>query len=150
MQIVPPNRTIAHRGAIEVGGRTIELHHLGRGHTDNDLVIVISDAGVVFAGDLVEEGGPLSFGDSYPLEWPATNERLLELITGPVVPGHGDVVDSAFVHAQTKELAAAAEAAIRAHRSGQPTEAILTSLPFPEPNARECLGRVYAQLEGTL
>jgi glyoxylase-like metal-dependent hydrolase (beta-lactamase superfamily II) len=66
--------------------------------------VIVPDADVLFAGDIVEESGPPMVGeDSFPLEWPATNRRLLEWITddAAVVPGHGDVVDRPFVVAQT-------------------------------------------------
>ena len=36
------------------------------------------------------------FGDGYPLDWPATAARLVELVTGAVVPGHGDRGGRAF------------------------------------------------------
>ena len=40
----------------------MEIAHLGRGHTDGDLVVVVPDADVVFAGDLIESAGPPSVG----------------------------------------------------------------------------------------
>jgi hypothetical protein len=43
--------------------------------------------------------------DAFPLEWPGTATALLALVRGPVVPGHGAVVDAAFVAAQRDELA---------------------------------------------
>jgi hypothetical protein len=101
--IVAPNRIFpppAHH--LDIGGRQVELRYLGRGHTDNDIVITIDD--VLFAGDLIEEGGPPLFGDAYPAEWPGTVATMETLIRGPVVPGHGDVVDAEFVHAQRELL----------------------------------------------
>ncbi len=100
--IVAPNRTFPPPAQhLDISGRAVDLRFLGRGHTDNDIVITVDD--VLFAGDLVEEGGPPLFGDAYPAEWPATVAAIETLIRGPVVPGHGDVVDAAFVAAQ-KEL----------------------------------------------
>lgn len=151
VEIVPPSRTVGRGGVILVGGRAVELHHLGRGHTDNDLVAVVPDAGVAFAGDLVENGAPPSFGDSFPLEWPDTNRRLLQLLGGgPVVPGHGDVADRAFVEAQTRELEVAAAAAREAHAAGEPVESALDRMPYPEAHSRGCLERAYMQLDGGL
>src|SRR5439155_572095 len=75
--IDPPERTFEERATIEVGDRVVELSYHGRAHTDGDIAIVIPDADVLFAGDLLEEGAPPSFGDSFPLEWPATVEQLL-------------------------------------------------------------------------
>jgi glyoxylase-like metal-dependent hydrolase (beta-lactamase superfamily II) len=122
-EIVAPTRTFPPPSThLDVGGRAVELHHLGRGHTDNDIVVTIDD--VLFAGDLVEEGGPPQFGDAYPAEWPATVAALQRLIRGPVVPGHGDVVDAQFVQAQQQMLSSVAhldrEAAARAAMTWSP------------------------------
>ena len=35
-------------------------------------IVRVPDTGVVFAGDLVEQGAPPGFEDSFPLDWPAT------------------------------------------------------------------------------
>jgi glyoxylase-like metal-dependent hydrolase (beta-lactamase superfamily II) len=107
--VVPPDRLVADRATVELdlGDRLLVLRHLGRGHTDGDVVVSIPDAGVTFAGDLVEESGPPAYGDdSYPLAWPLTNARLLGALRDGdrVVPGHGAVVDRAFVAAQRREL----------------------------------------------
>jgi len=90
---------------IHLGDRIVEVRHLGRGHTGEDVVVVVP--GVVFAGDLVEESGPPQYDElSHPLEWPQTNRRLLALIGEGdlVVPGHGEVVDRRFVADQIDEL----------------------------------------------
>jgi glyoxylase-like metal-dependent hydrolase (beta-lactamase superfamily II) len=103
---------------LDIGGREVALRHLGRGHTDHDLVVEVTtdgDGTVVFAGDLVEEGAPPAFEDAFPAEWPATLGRLHALVRGPVVPGHGAVVDADFVGAQREELLAVL-AALRAGR----------------------------------
>jgi len=101
-----PDRLVDDATVLDVGGRPVTLRHLGRGHTGADLVVTVDD--VVFAGDLVEEGAPPAMEDAFPLEWAETVTALLDLARGPVVPGHGAVVDAAFVTAQRDELAALA------------------------------------------
>lgn len=101
--IDPPDHLVDHATLLDVGGRAVTLRHLGRGHTGTDLVVTADD--VLFAGDLVEEGSPPAMEDAFPLEWAVTATALLELVRGPVVPGHGAVVDAAFVAAQRDELA---------------------------------------------
>ena len=106
--IVRPDHLVGGATTVDLGDRAVELRHPGRGHTDNDLVVLVPDADVCYAGDIVEESGPPSVGaDSFPAEWPASNARLLAWITADtvVVPGHGDIVDRAFVIEQTAELA---------------------------------------------
>jgi glyoxylase-like metal-dependent hydrolase (beta-lactamase superfamily II) len=111
-RVVPdlPDRLVDDVASLGVGGREVVLRFLGRGHTDHDLVVDVDDGAVVFAGDLVEESAPPAFEDAFPAEWPATLGRVHLLARGPVVPGHGAVVDVAFVGAQREELLAVVSA----------------------------------------
>ncbi|MFW3170273.1 MBL fold metallo-hydrolase [Geodermatophilus sp. CPCC 206100] len=126
----PPDALVDEVAVLDVGGREVVLRFLGRGHTGHDLVVEVETAGdgnVVFAGDLVEEGAPPAFEDAFPADWPATLGRLHALARGPVVPGHGAVVDAAFVGAQRADLLAVL-AAVRAGRlaEGPYDEATMT------------------------
>jgi glyoxylase-like metal-dependent hydrolase (beta-lactamase superfamily II) len=142
VRIDPPDRAVADAGAtVEVGGRPVELRFCGRGHTDNDLVVLVPDARVVFAGDLVEEGAPPSYEDAFPLEWPATVDRLLDLAPPTVVPGHGDVVGLDFVRRQRQELAAMAGLCARVATGELPAAQALRRAPFPRDDARAALAR---------
>ena len=121
--IDPPDHLVDDVAVLDVGGREVALRFLGRGHTDHDLVVEVETTGddtVVFAGDLVEEGAPPAFEDAYPAEWPATLGRLHALARGPVVPGHGAVVDAAFVGAQREELLAVLTALRAGRLAGRP------------------------------
>jgi glyoxylase-like metal-dependent hydrolase (beta-lactamase superfamily II) len=142
--LVPPTHTYTPPShVLEVGGRTVTLHHPGRGHTDNDTVIVVDD--VLFAGDLVEEGAPPAFEDAFPLDWSGTIDALLGLVAGPVVPGHGAVVDGHFVREQRNLL----DAVVVVARSGAgPDEWARTGLP--ERAGRVALERARLQLAGRL
>jgi glyoxylase-like metal-dependent hydrolase (beta-lactamase superfamily II) len=143
-----PDRLVDAEAELDLGGRPVALRHLGRGHTDNDLVVVVPDAGVLFAGDLLEEGSPPWFGDSFPLDWPDTAAAIQALTAGPVVPGHGAVVDAGYVRAQQADLARTAAAARAGYAAGQPVEAVLGEVPFPESFARDAVTRAYRQLRG--
>jgi glyoxylase-like metal-dependent hydrolase (beta-lactamase superfamily II) len=119
--IDPPDCLVDDVAVLDVGGREVTLRFLGRGHTGSDLVVEVEaedDGTVTFAGDLVEEGAPPAFDDAFPADWPATLGRLHALARGPVVPGHGAVVDAAFVGAQREELLAV----LAALRSGRPED----------------------------
>ncbi len=147
--IEPPRHTVADSVMLDLGTRFVELHHLGLGHTDNDVVVVVPDTRVVFAGDLIEEGAPPVFGDAYPLDWPATLGRLLELAGGPVVPGHGAVVDRVFVAAQRGDIAEAVAIARDRHARGLPAATDPpVDAPFPDATMREVFRRVAWQLDG--
>jgi glyoxylase-like metal-dependent hydrolase (beta-lactamase superfamily II) len=119
----PPDALVDDVAVLDVGGREVVLRFLGRGHTDHDLVVEVEttgDATVVFAGDLVEQGAPPAFEDAWPAEWPATLGRLHALARGPVVPGHGAVVDAAFVGGQREELLAVLDALRRGRLDAGP------------------------------
>ncbi len=146
----PPERTFSEQGLPSIGGRRIRLEHLGRGHTDSDVVVSVPGTGVLFAGDLVEHGAPPNFGDAYPLDWPETVSRMLELVHGPVVPGHGDVVDRSFVDDQLGELLAVAELGHRVHRGELALEAAAARGPFGQEASRQPIARAAAQLRGEL
>ena len=132
------------------GGRRLELRWLGRGHTDNDLVVRVPDASVLFAGDLLENGATPYFGDGYPIDWPATATALRALVAGPVVPGHGDVAGLAFVDVSIQAFGEVAMLAGRIHRGELDLEAAIALAPFPADDAREPLERAVAQLRGEL
>lgn len=142
--VTPPDHLVDQSTTLDLGGRAVTLAHLGRGHTDNDLVVSVADA--VFAGDLVEQGAPPAFEDAYPLDWPVTVGGLLGLVTGPVVPGHGDVVDLEFVAGQAAALTTIAELATAAYRAGRPVDAGLPGSPFPPEVTRTAVARAYRQL----
>jgi glyoxylase-like metal-dependent hydrolase (beta-lactamase superfamily II) len=144
--IDPPDELVDDIATLTVGGRPVHLRYLGRGHTDNDLVVLLPDADLLLAGDLVEEGAPPQFGDGYPLDWPGTMDALLELVTGAVVPGHGAVVDRAYVQGQRDELARLAELATRGHAEGRPAVDAARDLPYFGDHAAQAVERAYAQL----
>jgi glyoxylase-like metal-dependent hydrolase (beta-lactamase superfamily II) len=145
-RIDPPDQAVDKAATLDVGGRPVRLRHVGRGHTDNDLVVLVPDADLLLAGDLVEQGAPPQFGDGFPLDWPATMDALLALITGAVVPGHGAVVDRAFVEGQRNELARLAEVARHAHAAGRPAADAARDLPYFGDFALQAVERAYLQL----
>jgi len=148
----PPERTFPDRASIDLGGRAIELQFLGRGHTDNDIVISVPDADVLCAGDLLENGAPPYFGDGFPMDWPATVEALLAM-TGPrtvVVPGHGAHAGASFVERSLDELREVMARATLVHGGFMELQAALADGPYPVDHMEEPLGRALAQLRGEL
>lgn len=135
---------------FDAGGRLVELRHLGRGHTDNDIVVVVPDADVLLAGDLLENDATPYFGDGFPLDWPATVAQLVELVTGQVVPGHGTVGDRAFAVRQMAEFRTVAELAGLVHQGVIGLDDAVLRTAYPADAAREPLERALAQLRGEL
>ncbi|MFC9845075.1 MBL fold metallo-hydrolase [Streptomyces sp. NPDC060223] len=111
--LVRPRHQVSGEWTLDLGGGTqVLLANVGPGHTAHDLVVLIpgspSRPAVVFCGDLVEESGePQAGPDAAPSNWPAALDRLLDLggEDSVYVPGHGAVVNAAFVRAQRDTLA---------------------------------------------
>jgi glyoxylase-like metal-dependent hydrolase (beta-lactamase superfamily II) len=143
VEIVPPRRTFAERASIGIG-RDVDLSYHGFGHTDADIVVTVPDADVSFFGDLVEEGAPPSFGDSYPVAWPLTLRLAFQSMPGTIVPGHGDVVDSKFVQSQHEELVAVAELATDFVTGEVDLQEAASAGPFSDEVMREALLRAQA------
>ena len=151
--ITPPGVLVDERATIDLGDRAVELLHLGRGHTDNDLVVHIPDAGAWLVGDLVEESGPPMYGSgSFPLEWPATVAALVERLAAgvTVVPGHGAPVQPSFVAAQQRDLQQVADLIAGLHAAGIPvTDAVAHGRgrwPVPEDGMAGAVADAYRQL----
>ncbi|MFF7200398.1 MBL fold metallo-hydrolase [Streptomyces sp. NPDC008141] len=107
--LVAPQHVVTGERTLDLGGRQVLLANVGPGHTGHDLTLLVpGDREVVFCGDLVEESGePQAGPDAMPSRWPAALDRLLALggEDALYVPGHGAVVDAAFVRAQRDVLA---------------------------------------------
>ena len=148
----PPDHVFSDTATVEIdpGGRAVELRYLGRGHTDNDIVILVPDADVLFAGDLLEADATPFFGDGFPIDWPDTVERLLEHVTGAVVPGHGTVGDRAFAVRQMGEFREVAELARLVDKGILGIDAAVLRTPYPADAAMQPLTRALAQLRGEL
>ncbi|MET9392164.1 MBL fold metallo-hydrolase [Streptomyces sp. NPDC006624] len=110
-RLAAPRHLVSGEWTLDLGGGCqVLLANVGPGHTAYDLAVLVpGDPEVVFCGDLVEESGePQAGPDAVPSRWPAALDRLLALggEDALYVPGHGAVVDAAFVRAQRDALTA--------------------------------------------
>ena len=150
-KVVAPTETFSSAWAIDLGERLVEVVHLGRGHTDGDVVIRVPEADAVYAGDLVESSAPPMFGgDCFPLEWPATLDLVVGLLTATtaVVPGHGPIVDRDFVQSQRGDIVDVAEQIRELAAGGVPVDEALAHgrWPFDPDLLGEAVRRGYAAL----
>jgi glyoxylase-like metal-dependent hydrolase (beta-lactamase superfamily II) len=146
-----PRREIAVAATVDLGDRRVEVVHLGGGHTEGDLVVVVPDADLLFVGDLVESVGPPWFGaDSLPHAWPATLDGVIGLMTGTTraVPGHGDLVDREFVFDARGRVAAVSGELVHLVETGvAEADALATgSWPYPAEHVRGGIAPGYAAL----
>lgn len=162
IEFVAPTELVHDRASVDLGNRRLELLYLGRAHTDSDLWILLTEddcgpdarAQIALAGDLVEQSGPPAFGDdSFPLEWAATLGRALDAIGSDtlIIPGHGEVVSTAFVREQRAAIDAVAQEISRLHAAGVPTEvaAVEGTWAIPAEQLGWAIARGYAALDGS-
>ncbi|WP_392670401.1 MBL fold metallo-hydrolase [Streptomyces sp. LN785] len=110
--LVAPHHEVCGEWTLDLGGgRRVLLANVGPAHSGHDLAVLVPGSpAVVLCGDLVEESGePQAGPDAVPSHWPAALDRLLALggEGAMYVPGHGAVVDAAFVRAQREQLSSA-------------------------------------------
>ncbi|MEU9316978.1 MBL fold metallo-hydrolase [Streptomyces sp. NPDC048295] len=108
--LVAPHHQVCGEWTLDLGGgREVVLADVGPAHSGHDLVAVVPGSpAIVLCGDLVEESGePQAGRDAFPARWPAALDRVLALggEDAVYVPGHGAVVDAAFVRDQREQLA---------------------------------------------
>jgi glyoxylase-like metal-dependent hydrolase (beta-lactamase superfamily II) len=146
--LTPPDVLVTDRHVLDVGGRAVELVHLGRGHTDNDLLLHVPSAGAWLVGDVVEQSGPPMYGTgSFPLEWPATVRALVRQLAADdvVVPGHGTPVDAEFARAQAHQLQQVADLLVELHAAGVPVDSAYDEGGDRWPFPRKVLGTAAAE-----
>jgi glyoxylase-like metal-dependent hydrolase (beta-lactamase superfamily II) len=97
-----PSDTFSEEHELRVGDKTIRSFHLGRGHTDGDLVTLFVEDRVLVTGDLLFRfrypNIDLEAGGSVPA-WIETLDRAAELDFDRVVPGHGPITDREGIRA---------------------------------------------------
>jgi glyoxylase-like metal-dependent hydrolase (beta-lactamase superfamily II) len=154
-RIALPTETFSSARVVDLGDRPVELVHPGRGHTAGDCVVRVPDADVLFAGDLVEESalrnGVPGYGDDcWPMDWPATLDLVVGLLTpaSTVVPGHGLPVQRDFVEQQRGAIGVVAETIRDLATRGVPVADALGAAewPYPAEELRHAVERGYAQL----
>ena len=90
-----PSLTYHDHLTLELGGRKVELHYVGRNHTDNSTVVLVPDQKVLFAVDFIPVRA-LQFRwmlDSYPMELIESIKRVELLDFNIFVPGHGPIAN---------------------------------------------------------
>jgi glyoxylase-like metal-dependent hydrolase (beta-lactamase superfamily II) len=106
LQAIAPTRSVDGRLTLTRAGRTVDIRHLGRGHSAGDLVVDLPDDHIVVAGDLIAWPAPLLGASSHPLDFGLTVQRLLDLDPSAViVPGHGPIMgDTTYAKLEVRLL----------------------------------------------
>lgn len=89
---------------LDLGGRRIEIRHVGTAHTPGDSFVWLPDAQVVFTGDIVYVGrvlGVMEFSDS--ATWLEAFSAIEMLEPVHLIPGHGPATTLAQAQADTRD-----------------------------------------------
>jgi cyclase len=96
--IALPRVTFSDRLDVHLGGKDVEAHYFGRGHTSGDIIVYFPELKAIHTGDLFISGsraGVPIYVDAVQggslLEWTRTLDRALQLDFDIVIPGHGPV-----------------------------------------------------------
>ncbi|WP_460707051.1 MBL fold metallo-hydrolase [Luteococcus sediminum] len=157
-ELVGPSDPMVLIRAVDLGGRTVEIVHLGNGHSDSDLFVLVADQKVVFTGDMVETSGdPFVGPDSQVETWPkaidgvTSNARPETLF----VPGHGPVVGIDEVTQQRAAVSMLWSTAEDCIKKGMTIDDVVADLngprevdwPFAPQSVANALPHLYRALE---
>ena len=89
--LIPPNITFQDELLIDLGGLTVELHHLP-GHSADCLIAIVPEQGIALMGDTIETPFPVVYPESPVPEWIERLQRWAQdtRIT-TVIPSHGPI-----------------------------------------------------------
>jgi cyclase len=105
----PPPITYATEAAVYLGGAEVQLHHVGRGHTNGDTVVYFPDLRAIATGDLfvmIDRPPVIDYDNGgTTIGWLPTLDRVLAFDFDTAVPGHGPVGTRADVESFKQKIA---------------------------------------------
>lgn len=87
----PPELTFPERLTLHLPEFTVELRHVGRAHTSNDVLVWLPEQRVLFAGDLAFAGGQPFLLEGSVSGFRSAIAQMRELEPEVLAPGHGPV-----------------------------------------------------------
>lgn len=125
-----PTRTIADGLSIDLGGRKVELRHMGAGNTKGDLIAYLPREQILATGDIVVRPTPYGFY-SHPRSWAKVLTQLKSLPAAYIVPGHGDIMtDTAYLDLLIEALTFVADSVDPLIAEGKSLEEVRTALDW--------------------
>jgi len=127
-----PEVTFDHEMYINGTERSIKLLSMGKGHSIDDLVLLVQDEGIAFTGDLVFINMHPYMTDSYPDQWINNLSELRHAGIQRIVPGHGPIGNLDDIDKMIQYIIVIEEQAVTMYREGLTFED-LEPLTVPEP-----------------
>jgi glyoxylase-like metal-dependent hydrolase (beta-lactamase superfamily II) len=90
-RVVAPDVTFADRMTVTLGDHTFEMIYAGPAHSASDMMMMVEPEGVLFAGDIVQNGRIpfMNAEDVNTKQWAAALNEVLKLNPKLIIPGHG-------------------------------------------------------------
>lgn len=129
-----PDLTFSDQMTIELGGKTVELHYLGRSHSDNMIVMHFPEERALFAVDFisVKRMPYRDLGDAYLPDWIDAIKRVEGIDFDILVPGHGPMGTRQDAAEHRRYLEALYGAVLSAAREGKTLEEMKQSISLDE------------------
>lgn len=88
--VTPVDEVVDKKRVIDLGGVKVELHYVGRNHSDNSLVMLVPKDKILFTVDFIpiETVQFRDMPDGYLPDWFKSLERVLALNWEKMIPGH--------------------------------------------------------------
>ena len=90
-RVVPPDITFKQRSTIYLGGMRVVLLYAGPAHSSSDMMMMVEPGGVLFAGDIVQNGRIpfMNSDDVDTANWLQSLTEVQKLDPKFIIPGHG-------------------------------------------------------------
>jgi len=142
-----PQVTFSDSATIELGGTVVELHYVGRNHSNNSLVMRFPKEKVAFAVDFIPVNAVSfrDFPDAYIDEWIESLRRVEAMEFDILAPGHGPLGTKANVIAfrgYLEDLRAQVLAAARAGKSLEDTKKSVDLSKYKDWGGYEQMGQL--------
>lgn len=160
--VVLPTDIVEEDRVMELGGREIQILHLGRAHTGGDLVVYVPDGKVLFMSETYVRGIFPPMRSAYPTEWVEMVHRAQAMDVAVYIPGHGVMGSPETLRVGLDTYRQAMERVIaesgRLHRKGLSVEEAVETASFgdleswslSDSQVPRAIGRVYMELNGEL
>ncbi|MBI2188440.1 MAG: MBL fold metallo-hydrolase [Acidobacteria bacterium] len=158
-----PGLTFRDRLTLHLGGKAIQVLHLGRAHTRGDSIIFVPEDRIVYLSELLFVNQFLFINDGYGLDWLKALDAVEALDADIFIPGHGPIPSDPR---QTRQdlrrfrqmLVDVRDAVQRELARGATEEQAVASLRWPQyeklqgydAQRETAVRRLYRQLAGTL
>lgn len=129
-----PDLTFSDRMTVSLGGKQVELIYVGRGHSDNLIVMNFPAERTLFAVDIVSVNRlPYkNLSDSYHPGWTQSLKQIEAIDFDILAPGHGPMGVKADVTAHRGYVSTLYNGVLNGLRTGETLESLKSNLTLDE------------------